>query len=75
MQSLARSAQPCSRGEDLSIVVERSKPLDFRTKHLSTAEKTALLKEVKRRLGDDYDVILEDEGGVNEHLHIEFDAD
>lgn len=47
--------------------------LDFRTKHLSTADKRALITAVKKRLGPDYDVILEAEGQSNEHAHIEFD--
>jgi hypothetical protein len=47
--------------------------LDFRTKHLATANKKALAAAVKKRLGKDYDVILENVGGANEHLHIEFD--
>ena len=48
--------------------------LDFRTKNMKTAEKHSFIKELKRRLGRHYDVILEDEGGVNEHAHCEFDA-
>lgn len=47
--------------------------LDFRTKHLNEVEKDALVKTVKKRLGADYDVILEDEGGNQEHLHVEWD--
>lgn len=47
--------------------------LDFRSKHLSTANKHALLAAVKKRLGRDYQAILEFEGGVNEHFHIEYD--
>jgi hypothetical protein len=47
--------------------------LDFRTKHLGTANKNALVTAVKKRLGRDYDVILENLGETNEHLHIEFD--
>ena len=47
--------------------------LDIRTKHLSTEQKHALVKTIKRRLGRDYDVILEYEGKINEHAHIEFD--
>lgn len=47
--------------------------LDFRTKHLTKDQKHKLVAEVKRRLGKDYDVILESEGKVNEHLHIEWD--
>lgn len=49
------------------------KALDFRTKHLSTEDKHAWKRAIKQRLGRDYDVILEFEGGDNEHLHIEFD--
>ncbi len=48
--------------------------LDFRTKHLTKADKYALVDEVRKRLGADYDVILEFEGGANEHLHIEWDS-
>lgn len=47
--------------------------LDFRTKHLSEGQKHAWRMELKRRLGRDYDVILEDENGTNEHLHVEYD--
>lgn len=47
--------------------------LDFRTKPLTADQKKALVVEVKRRLGPDYDVILEDLGQANEHLHIEAD--
>lgn len=48
--------------------------LDFRTKHLTTNAKHAWSAELKRRLGRDFDVILEDEGGPNEHLHVEYDS-
>lgn len=51
----------------------RDQALDFRTKHLSKEQKHALVAEVVRRLGDAYDVILEFEGGANEHLHVEYD--
>lgn len=47
--------------------------LDFRTKHLTTDEKAALVKAVRTRLGTGYDVILEGEGTANEHLHCEYD--
>lgn len=47
--------------------------LDFRTKHLSLQQKTQLVRDVKKRLGEGYDVILESVGKVNEHLHIEYD--
>jgi hypothetical protein len=51
----------------------RDQALDFRTKHLTKAQKHALVDEVTRRLGDAYDVILEFEDGPNEHLHVEYD--
>lgn len=47
--------------------------LDFRTKTLSKKDKHALIAALKKRLDRDYDVILEDEGGANEHLHVEYD--
>jgi hypothetical protein len=51
----------------------KDRALDFRTKHLSLADKKALVTAVKRRLGKDYDVILEYAGEANEHLHVEHD--
>lgn len=53
----------------------RGLALDFRTKHLPEAEKYGLVGEVKRRLGREFDVVLEDWGGENEHLHVEFDPE
>lgn len=47
--------------------------LDFRTKHLDGNKKFRLADAVKKRLGEDYDVILEDVDGPNEHLHVEYD--
>ena len=49
------------------------KALDFRTKHLTTDDKRALVKRTKQRLGLEYDVLLEQEGKANEHLHVERD--
>ena len=46
--------------------------LDFRTKTYKF-DRRALRQEVKAALGPDFDVLLEDEGVVNEHLHIEYD--
>ena len=47
--------------------------LDFRTKHLGVPDKHRLRAAVKQRLGRNYDVLLEDLGGPNEHLHVEYD--
>jgi hypothetical protein len=49
----------------------KGKAVDFRTKDF-TSNKYTLQNEVRRALGDDFDVVLEDLHGVNEHLHIEF---
>lgn len=47
--------------------------LDFRTHHLTSIETAALIKEIRSRLGPDYDVIFEDVGKENEHGHVEYD--
>lgn len=47
--------------------------LDFRTKDMRAADKQSFRTELKRRLGRDYDVILEDLDGPNEHCHAEHD--
>lgn len=47
--------------------------LDFRTKHLTTTDKHAWRKAILRRLGNDYQAILEYEGQTQEHLHVEHD--
>jgi hypothetical protein len=45
---------------------------DWRT-HDYNGDKRALRDEIKADLGADFDVILEDEGGDNEHIHTEYD--
>lgn len=47
--------------------------LDFRTKHLTKDEKSAFINALRRRLGPDYDVVLESPGKSNEHAHVEWD--
>lgn len=47
--------------------------LDIRTKNLTRDEKHALCTAVQSRLGEDYQVFLEFEGGPQEHAHIEHD--
>lgn len=47
--------------------------LDFRSHHLSVEECRALLKSIRRRLGKNYQVILEHPMKMNEHIHIEYD--
>ena len=48
--------------------------LDFRTKQATLdGREEDLREEVKAALGDDFDVVLEDVGTDNEHLHVEYD--
>jgi hypothetical protein len=50
------------------------KALDFRTHSLPSREAKLAFRDAMRGvLGRDYDVILEDLGGPNEHLHAERD--
>jgi hypothetical protein len=57
------SLKPYSRHYTLEAV-------DFRTKHLATsAEKHDLIAQVQRELGDQFSVLLENEGRSNEHGH------
>ena len=47
--------------------------LDFRTKTIKeTRAKRRLVRDLRRALGRQYDVLLESEGKRNEHLHVEF---
>lgn len=45
--------------------------VDVRTKHYSGNRKLAFVEAVKRELGPAFTVLLEDEGGPQEHLHIQ----
>lgn len=46
---------------------------DLRTHNIPDhVDKQELLAELRNRLGPDFDVLLEDEGNPNEHIHIEF---
>ncbi len=48
--------------------------IDIRSKSFeSAAAKHAFLAAVLKRLGPGYEGFLEDEGGPNEHFHIEYD--
>lgn len=46
---------------------------DLRTKDLNTAQKQIFYLQLRDALGPDFDVIFEDEGKPNEHIHLEFD--
>ena len=45
---------------------------DWRSKHLPGSVKLELREAVNDALGDDFDFLLEDLGGANEHFHLEF---
>jgi conjugal transfer mating pair stabilization protein TraG len=45
--------------------------LDFRTKDY-LGDKMALVDSIRTALGPDFDVVLEDEGLPNEHVHLEY---
>lgn len=48
--------------------------LDIRTKNFPTLQaKLDFVKCLKSRLGPNYDVFIEDIGGMNEHIHAEYD--
>lgn len=48
--------------------------IDLRTKHIGTrVTKAQLMSRLRDNLGVNYDVLLEYEGGDNEHIHIEYD--
>jgi hypothetical protein len=47
--------------------------LDFRTKNLSKSDKHLFKEMLAQRLGKGFDLVLEDEDGPNEHLHVEYD--
>lgn len=47
--------------------------VDIRTKHLDTrVQREQVRAAIAARLNKDFDVLLEDEGGHNEHIHIEY---
>jgi len=48
---------------------------DCRSKDLTAAHKAVVVDNLRRQLGLAYDVLLEDEGQANEHIHVEFDPD
>lgn len=51
----------------------KGRALDFRTKDFN-GDKQSLTRQIQIALGIDFDVVLEDLGGVNEHIHCEYDA-
>ena len=52
----------------------KERAVDIRSRNLPSDDaKQAVLAEVRRRVGKDYDVILEGLGKPYEHFHVEFD--
>lgn len=53
----------------------RYEALDIRSKNFPSAKaKREFIRAVQKRLGPSYQIILESEGRMNEHIHIEYDA-
>lgn len=51
----------------------QGKGLDFRTHDVRLTLKRVLLRRIQEALGDQFDVLLENEGTSNEHIHVEWD--
>ena len=47
--------------------------IDIRTKNILPVDKPVIIAGINVALNDQFDIILEDEGCENEHLHVEFD--
>lgn len=47
--------------------------VDVRSHYLTDEEKDEVLARASRKLGDEYDLILEGEGEPHEHFHLEWD--
>jgi hypothetical protein len=52
----------------------KGKAADFRTKHVPPEIVSVKMAQAREVLGKDYDLILEDKGGPNEHGHVEWTA-
>lgn len=50
----------------------KGRALDFRTKDF-LGDKQALHREIQAALGTEFDVLLENLGGIQEHVHVEYD--
>src|SRR5690554_4014671 len=48
---------------------------DFRTKHVPADTMREIYEEIKQHLLPQFDVLWEDQGGNNEHLHVEYHPD
>lgn len=46
--------------------------VDLRSKHVIGSAKQQLLLDCRTALGNEFDMILEDIGGSNEHYHLEY---
>lgn len=47
--------------------------IDLRANNLNDAEANAIIAELRSDLGNDYDIIYENSGTANDHIHIEYD--
>jgi hypothetical protein len=48
------------------------KALDFRTRHIPMMDKVPIVNDITHALGAQWDVVLENVGQDQEHVHIEF---
>ena len=51
----------------------KGRALDFRSQHLAPHHKDIVFKALRHNLGAEFDVLLEDRAGENEHFHVEYD--
>ena len=49
----------------------KGRAVDLRTKNITNGQEVYM--EIFKQLNDDFDILFEDIGGVNEHIHIEYD--
>lgn len=49
--------------------------VDLRSHHIPHNRRADVMVEIRKKLGQDYDVIMEGAGTPNEHIHLEHDPD
>jgi len=68
------SGQDRPKGADLNKTLhDDGLAFDLRSKHVPRPNLPGLLSDLRHILGEDYDVVLENKGMENEHIHIEHD--
>lgn len=49
------------------------KAIDLRSHDLPSGSEQVIVNEIREAIGQDYDVIFEDQDTPNEHIHLEYD--